>query len=76
MCFGFTPSGGFTPPSLPPAPPPPINEVDPAVQRARDEQRRKAAAMAGYGSTVATSGLGVGAMAPNTTAGFKALLGA
>lgn len=64
-------------PPLPAAPPPPVNEVDPAVRAARDEARRRAAAMSGYGSTIATSGSGVTTPAPNTTtAGFKALLGA
>jgi hypothetical protein len=76
MCFLGAGGMSFTPPPLPPAPPPAANEVDPAVQRARDAERRKAAAMAGYGSTIRTSGLGLATPAPNTTAGFKALLGA
>jgi hypothetical protein len=73
MCLGTM---NVPPPPLPPAIPPPVNPVDADVQRARDEQRRRAAAMAGYGSTIRTSGLGLATPAPNTTAGFKAILGA
>jgi hypothetical protein len=76
MCFGGAGGMNFTPPHVPPALPPATGEVDPAVQRARDEQRKRSAAMAGYGSTIRTSGLGVTTPAPNTTAGFKALMGA
>ena len=76
MCFFGTGGMNFAPPPLPPALAPPAGEVDPAVQRARDAERRKAAAMTGYGSTIRTSGLGLATPAPNTTAGFKALLGA
>jgi len=49
--------------------------VDPAVQQARDDAKKRAAAMAGYASTITTSGLGVLTPA-NTTAGQKTQLGA
>ena len=63
------------PPALPPAAATPT-EVDPAVIKARDEAKKRAAGLAGYGSTIATSGLGVTTPAPLTTAGGgKALLG-
>ncbi len=55
--------------------PEPPQPADPAVKAARDDARRRAAGLQGYGSTIATSGLGLaGAPAPNTT-GFKTLLG-
>tara|TARA_R110000868_G_scaffold411706_1_gene707770 strand:- start:11298 stop:11432 length:135 start_codon:yes stop_codon:yes gene_type:complete len=44
------------------------------VKRARDDQKKRAAAMAGYASTIATGGQGVTGPA-STTAG-KQLLGA
>ena len=75
MCIG----GGAPAMGMPPAPPPlppPVNEVDPEIQRARKDAQKRAAAMAGYGSTIATSGLGVTTPVANSTgAGFKALLG-
>ncbi len=75
MCFFSSPSMPAAPPP-PPAPPEPPTEVDPAVKAARDDAKRRAAAMQGYGSTIATSGLGVTGT-PNTTAapGAKNLLG-
>lgn len=82
MCLFGGPqmSGGGQVPM--PAAPPPLpaqaatpTEVDPEVKRARDESRKRAASLAGYGSTIATSGLGVTTPAPLTTAGGKALLG-
>lgn len=85
MCFLSAPSAPPipAPPPLLPAPSP--GATDPAARRAREEQKRRAAAMAGYASTIATSGLGVTAPAPLTTAssapassgrsGAKALLG-
>jgi len=64
-----------TPAPLPAAPPPAPTEVDPTVQKARDDAKRKAAAMQGYASTIATSGLGD--LTPvSTTAGGKTQLGA
>jgi hypothetical protein len=74
MCFF---SGGPSMPGMPPPPPPPPQppkESDPAVRAARDDARRRAAGLQGYGSTIATTGLGVDGQ-PNTTGGFKALLG-
>ena len=52
MCFFSSPSMPGAPP--PPAPPPASpTEVDPAVQAARDEQKRRTAEMRGYASTIA-----------------------
>jgi len=70
----------FNPPQMPrpAAPPPPpdvVNEVDPAALRAREDAKKRAAAMSGYSGTIATSGLGVTTPAPLTTSGGKALLG-
>lgn len=49
--------------------------ADDSVKRARDEEKKRAAAMAGYASTIATGGQGI--MAPaSTTAGGKQQLGA
>lgn len=48
--------------------------VDPSIKQARDEQKKRAAAMAGYASTIATSGQGV--VGPASTTAGKALLGA
>jgi hypothetical protein len=62
-----------TPPPAPAAPPPAPTPVDPTVQAARDAAKKKASAMAGYASTITTSGLGVTTPA-STTAG-KVLLG-
>lgn len=44
------------------------------MQQARERAKKKAAAMAGYASTITTSGLGVLTPA-NTTAGTKMMLG-
>lgn len=66
-----------TPAPLPAAPPPPPTEVDPTVQKARDDAKRKAAAMQGYASTIATSGLGDLTPASTTAnGGGKTQLGA
>lgn len=67
-----------TPVALP-APPPPVpsnvpTPVDPAVLAARDAAKKKAAGMAGYASTITTSGQGV-LVPANTTAGTKQFLG-
>ena len=80
MCFLSAPSGPPIPAPLPPLPAPPPGPDDADVRRAREDQKRRAASMAGYGSTIATSGLGVTAPAPLTTSspgrgGAKALLG-
>jgi hypothetical protein len=68
----------MAPPPLPVVEPPPPAPtlVDPEVQRARETQKKRAAAMSGYASTIATSGLGVEGPASTTaTSGGKALLG-
>lgn len=72
MCFFSAPSMP-PPPPPPPAPPQPPKDADPAVKAARDDARRRAAGMQGYGSTIATTGLGV--TGPATTTGLKNLLG-
>lgn len=79
MCglMGGAPSMG-SPPPLPPAPPPPPEMVDPAVVQAGNDMKRKAAAQAGYGSTIKNAGGGSGLVTPAFTAGspgFKALTG-
>lgn len=74
----FSGGGGgaaFPPPaSLPPAPDPVPQMADESVKRARDDQKKRAAAMAGYASTIATGGQGV--MAPASTTAGKQVLGA
>lgn len=63
-----------TPADLPAAPGPVPSNVptplDPAQLAARDRAKARAASMAGYASTITTSGLGVLTPA-NTTAGTK-----
>lgn len=49
--------------------------ADPAVREARDEQKKRAAAMAGYASTIATGGLGLTGPASTTAARGKTALG-
>lgn len=61
------------PPPLPPEPAPPPKETDPAVQKARDINRARAALAQGRNSTINTSALGLTSTA-NTT--LKAKLGA
>jgi hypothetical protein len=48
--------------------------ADPAVKEARVSERRRLAGMAGYGSTIASSPLGV--TTPAFTTGNKTVLGA
>lgn len=62
------------PAPLPPAPAPVPTMADESVKRARDEEKKRAAAMAGYASTIATGGQGV--MAPASTTAGKTMLGA
>lgn len=65
----------MSPPALPPAPAPVPSMADDSVKKARDEQKKRAAAMAGYASTIATGGQGI--MTPaSTTATGKQQLGA
>lgn len=75
--LGAPPAGTNYPPMpapLPPMPDPVPTMVDPSVKQARDEQKKRAAAMAGYASTIATSGQGV--VGPASTTAGKQLLGA
>lgn len=66
----------MSPPALPAAPEPAPSMVDASVREARDEQKRRAAAMAGYASTIATGGLGLTGAATTTAARGKTMLGA
>lgn len=65
----------MSPLALPPAPEPAPSMADPAVRKARDEQKKRAAAMAGYASTIATGGLGLTGPASTTAATGKTVLG-
>jgi len=79
--------GGYYPPTSPPtivmpepaplpaAPPPPPTMADQGVKDARDAAKRKARGMAGYASTITTSGMGVITPAQTTAPPPKALLG-
>ncbi len=66
----------MSPPALPPAPEPAPSMADPAVREAREAQKKRAAAMAGYASTIATGGLGVIGAASTTASPGKTILGA
>lgn len=66
----------MSPPALPPAPEPAPSMVDPSVREARDAQKKRAAAMAGYASTITTGGLGITSPASTTAARGKTMLGA
>jgi hypothetical protein len=61
------------PPMSPPAPPPAPDRTpsmaDPWVREAREAQKKRAAAMAGYASTIATGGLGL--TDPASTTGLR-----
>ncbi|MGQ3298820.1 hypothetical protein [Reyranella sp.] len=50
--------------------------ADPSVREARDAQKKRAAAMAGYASTITTGGLGLTGAASTTAARGKTMLGA
>jgi hypothetical protein len=66
--------GSSPKPPPPPAPPPaPPTQASPAVQAARDDERKRARLAAGRASTILTGAQGV--MAPAETGG-KSLLGA
>lgn len=68
MCFG----GAKTPDVAVPATPPPLpTPVDPAIKKARSDQRQKAA-LAGANSTTATSAMGDTSQA---NVAYKTLLG-
>lgn len=63
---------------MPLLPPPAPTSLDPAVVKAGDDMKRKAAAQAGYSSTITNSNGGSGLVMPAFTtgsAGFKALTG-
>ena len=66
----------MSPPALPSAPDPVPSMVDPSVREARDAQKKRAAAMAGYASTIATGGLGLTGVASTTASRGKTMLGA
>lgn len=75
MCIGAA-QAMPAPPPLPALPPPGPTPVSPEVVNAATEQKRRAAASGGYGSTIATSGAGL--TTPAFTAGsqgFKLLTG-
>jgi len=77
MCLG-SPSIPKQDIVLPPSPGPAPTALDPAVVRAGDDMKRKAAAQAGYSSTISNVGGGSGLIMPAFTAGspqFKALTG-
>ena len=70
--------GGQQMPALPPMPadpPPPKAQIDEATTQAVQDQRRRAAASAGYNSTIATGGQGVTTPAFTTANIGKTLLG-
>jgi hypothetical protein len=66
----------MSPPALPPAPEPVPSPADPSVSQARDAQKKRAAAMAGYASTIATGGLGLTDAVSTTASRGKSMLGA
>ncbi|MFN4018050.1 MAG: hypothetical protein ACK4JB_22115 [Reyranella sp.] len=49
--------------------------ADPSVREAREAQKKRAAAMAGYASTIATGGLGLTDAASTTALRGKTMLG-
>jgi hypothetical protein len=73
--FGGAGGGAAYPPPapLPPAPEPVPTYADESVKRARDEAKKRAQAMAGYASTIATGGQGL--MTPASTTAGKTALG-
>ena len=58
MCIGSSPKVPEIPPLPPPAPPPPT-ALDPAVARARESNRQRAALAQGRDKTILTSGQGL-----------------
>jgi hypothetical protein len=63
---------------MPPTSPPAPTSLDPAVVKAGDAMKQKAAAAAGYSSTITNTGGGSGLLTPAFTAGtpgFKTLTG-
>lgn len=80
MCgalFGGAPAPAQV--AMPPMPSPPPTALDPAVVKAGDDMKRKAAAQQGYSSTITNSGGASGLLTPAFTSGssgFKTLTGA
>lgn len=66
----------MSPPALPPAPEPVPSMADPSVREAREAQKKRAGAMAGYASTIRTGGLGLTDAASTTALRGKTMLGA
>lgn len=66
----------MSPPAPPPAPAPHPSMADSSVREAREAQKKRAAAMAGYASTIATGGLGLTDPASTTGPRGKTMLGA
>ena len=64
MCIGGSKVPAPPPPPSPPTPAP--KKVDPAVQDARDQQKRRAAAASGQSGTILTSGQGLLSSASTT----------
>lgn len=62
---------------MPAMPPPAPTQVDPAVIQAGNDQKRKAAASAGYSGTITNAGGGAGLTPAFTTgsSGYKMLTG-
>ncbi|WP_296320109.1 hypothetical protein [Reyranella sp.] len=54
----------MSPLALPPAPDPVPSMADPSVREAREAQKKRAAAMAGYASTIATAASASPALLP------------
>jgi len=77
MCVFGSPSSPSMPamPPTPAAPPPAPTPVDAAVTNSVNEQRKRSAASAGYGGTIATGGQGATTPAFTTANMGKTLLG-
>lgn len=71
MCLPSAPKSAEPPPLPPPAPPPPT-AADPAVARARSDNRQRAALALGRDKTILTSGQG---LSDGAGSGKKTLLG-
>lgn len=71
MC---TSQKSMSPPAVLPPPPDPPRDIDPAVTKAKNEERRLATLAAGRASTILTGPQGLEAPA-NTTAIKKTVLG-
>lgn len=81
MCGALLGGGAPSPGQvlLPPSPGPSPTALDPAVVKAGDDAKRKAAAQQGYSSTITNTGGAGGLLTPAFTsgsAGYKQLTGA